>query len=40
MAIFCFFFMAQLYNCGYDHKNNNDNSNKTWSLKLFGVIIL
>ena len=24
----------------YDNKNNNDNSNKTWSLKLLSVIIL
>ena len=23
----------------YDNKNNNDNSNKTWSLKLLSVII-
>ena len=33
MAIFCFFSMVQLYNFCYDNKNNN-NINKTWSLKL------
>ena len=38
MAIFCFFSMVQLYNFCYDNKNNNDNSNKTWSLKLSSVI--
>ena len=40
MAIFCFFSMAQLYNFCDDNKNNNDNSNKTWSLKLLSVIEL
>ena len=40
MTIFCFFSMAQLYNFCHDNKNNNDNSNKTWSLKLLSVIIL
>ena len=40
MANFCFFSMAQLYNFCYGNKNSNDNSNKTWSLKLLNVIIL
>ena len=39
MAIFCFFSMAQLDNFCYDSKNN-DNKNKTGSLKLLSVIIL
>ena len=36
MAIFCFcFFLPNYIISGYcyDNKNNNDNSNKTWSLK-------
>ena len=40
MAIFCSISMAQLYNFCYDNKNNNDSSNKTWSLKLLSVIKL
>ena len=36
MSNFCFFSMAQLYNFCYDNKNNNENSNKTWSLKVEG----
>ena len=40
MAIFCFFSMAQIHNFCYDNKNNNDNGNKTWSLKLLNFIIL
>ena len=38
MTIFYFFFIAQLHNFCYDNKNNN--SNKTWSLKLLSVIKL
>ena len=40
MAILCSFSMAQLYSFYYDNRNNNDNSIKTWSLKLLSVIIL
>ena len=40
MAIFCFFSMAQLYNFCYDNKSNNDNSNKTCSLKLLSIIVM
>ena len=40
MAIFSFFSMDQLYNFCYGNKNNNDNSNKAWSLKLLNIIIL
>ena len=40
MAIFWFFSMAQIYNFRYDNKNNNDNGNKAWSLKLLSFIIL
>ena len=43
MAIFCFCFFLLNYIISvfrYDNKNNTDNSNKTWSLKLWSVIIL
>ena len=40
IAIFCLFPMSQLYNFCYHNKNNNDNRNKTWSLKLLSVIKL
>ena len=40
MAIFCFFFIAQLYNYCFSNKSYNGNSNKTWSLNLLIVVIL
>ena len=40
MAIFWYFSMAQIYNFCYDNKNNSDNGNKAWSLKLLSFIIL
>ena len=38
MAIFCFFSKPRLYD--FCNNNKNDNSNKTWSLKLLNLIKL
>ena len=40
MAIFYFLFIAELYNFCYGNKNNNYNTNKIWSLKLWNVVEL
>ena len=43
MAIFCFCFFLLNYIISvfcYDNKNNNANSNKTWSFKLLSDMIL